>query len=80
MAKTPFKKLTNAHPHYWKVKAAFLESRQVAMDARARVDAANARLRQVMLDAGLDPAKHYHLKNDDESITLATPGESLPPV
>lgn len=82
MAKTtPFRTIkTKKHPHYWKLKSAFLENRQIALNARATVDAANAKLHQVMKDAGLDPAKHYNLSDTDESITPAPDGAELPPV
>ena len=78
---TPFTKMENKkHPHYWKVKAAFLESRQVAITARATMDAANAKLAQVMRDAGLDPQKLYQFADDNETITLAPKGAALPAV
>lgn len=56
---------TGKHPHYWKVKAAFLQRQLTIAEA-------NAALGQVMRSAGLDPSKLYELKDDGETITLKT--------
>lgn len=57
--------MAEKHPLFWKVKEALVQ-RELDL-ARA-----NARVSEVMREAGLDPAKSYTL-NDDETITEATP-------
>lgn len=59
------------HPHYWKVKSAFLEQQQIALNARAAVANAAAKVKQVMTEAGLDPAKQYDLNDDTETIVAS---------
>lgn len=60
------------HDQYWRVKAALLERQHVEVSARLAVIEAQAKLRAVMVAAGLDPDHQYILSDDDESLTVKT--------
>jgi hypothetical protein len=71
---TPFTRIKSTkpakHPHYWKLRTAFLESQQAEHDARAVLTAGRVKFVQAMTAAGLDPKLKYSLDDATESITL----------
>lgn len=57
------------NPHYWKVKARFLEHKQTIAAANESVRASTAALDAAFKEAGLDPDALYDMRDDTETIT-----------
>ena len=54
--------------HFYKVKAAALERQMRLAQLHAEAQKVEAAYAAVMVAEGLDPAKNYTLKDDDESV------------
>ena len=72
--------MAETHPAYWKVKAAFYETRTAVLEARQAIARADAKYGAVMIAAGLDPSLNYNLDDATESITLQSAPSTTPPV
>ena len=58
--------------NYWQVKAAELERQLRTEQLKQQAREVDAAFVKVMVANGLDPAKHYRMRDDTEEITEAT--------